>query len=56
MAFYVPLGPRGAIFRIGTLVIGFLGSMVYRKAQRRRRLAVTVSTLKTPTPASISLK
>jgi len=38
MAFYVPIGPRGALFRIGTTLIGFLGSMVYRRAHRRRRL------------------
>ncbi len=39
MAFYVPIGPRGPIFRIGTVLIGLLGSMVYRRAHRRRRLA-----------------
>ena len=37
MAFYVPLGPRGIIFRIGTLLIGGLGSVIYGRAHRRRR-------------------
>ena len=37
MAFYVPIGPRGIIFRFGTVLIGFFGSMVYRRAHRRRR-------------------
>ena len=30
MAFYVPLGPRGVLLRIGTFVIGILGGLVYR--------------------------
>ena len=29
MAFYVPLGPRGLLFRIGTFVIGIWGGVVY---------------------------
>ena len=37
MAFYVPLGPRGALFRIGTTLIGLFGSIVYGRAHRRRR-------------------
>ncbi len=36
MAFYVKLGPRGLIFRAGTILIGFLGSWVYWRACRRR--------------------
>ena len=39
MAFYVPLGPRGLVFRIGTLLIGLIGSTVYRRGHRRRRRA-----------------
>ena len=39
MAFYVPLGPRGVLLRIGTFVIGIMGSLVYRVASRRRALA-----------------
>ncbi len=39
MAFYVPIGARGAIFRFGTLLIGILGSMAYRRAHRRRRIS-----------------
>ncbi len=38
MAFYVPLGPRGLLFRIGTFVIGIWGGLVYGAAYRRRRL------------------
>jgi hypothetical protein len=34
--FYVPLGPRGLIFRFGTVLIGVLGGVVYRRAWRRR--------------------
>ncbi len=37
MAFYVPLGPRGLLFRIGTFVIGIWGGLVYGLAVRRRR-------------------
>ena len=50
MAFYVPLGPRGVVFRIGTFVIGIMGGMVYRAASRRRALAGPV-----PQPLTIPL-
>ncbi len=40
MAFYVPLGPRGLIFRLGTFVIGIWGGLVYRLAYRRRIIMV----------------
>ena len=32
MAFYVPLGPRGLLFRIGTFLIGIWGGLVYEAA------------------------
>lgn len=40
MAFYVKLGPRGLIFRVGTILIGVLGSVVYWRASRRRGMMV----------------
>jgi hypothetical protein len=36
VAFYVPLGPRGVLLRIGTFVIGIWGGLVYGRASRRR--------------------
>jgi hypothetical protein len=36
VAFYVPLGPRGALFRIGTLIISLTGGLSYWWACRRR--------------------
>ena len=36
MAFYVPVGPRGAIFRFGTFLIGVLGGASYWWASLRR--------------------
>ena len=36
MAYYVPLGPRGILLRIGTRLIGILGGLVYWRASRRR--------------------
>jgi hypothetical protein len=39
VAFYVPLGPRGLIFRFGTMMIGVLGGVAYWRASRRRALA-----------------
>jgi hypothetical protein len=39
VAFYVPLGPRGWLLRIGTFLIGVMGGIVYRIASRRRALA-----------------
>jgi hypothetical protein len=38
VAFYVPLGPRGVLLRLGTLVIGIWGGLVYRIAYWRRGL------------------
>jgi hypothetical protein len=43
VAFYVPLGPRGLIFRLGTFVIGIWGGLVYRLAYRRRVFVVSNS-------------
>ena len=40
MAFYVPLGPRGILFRLGTFIIGIWGGMVYGLAYRRRALVL----------------
>jgi hypothetical protein len=34
--FYVRLGPRGILFRVGTFLIGLIGSAVYRRASKRR--------------------
>ena len=39
MAFYVPLGPRGTLLRIGTFLIGILGGLVYQLACHRRAMA-----------------
>jgi hypothetical protein len=51
VAFYVPLGPRGVVLRIGTFLIGILGGVVYRAASRRRALAApTAHALTFPLP------
>jgi hypothetical protein len=34
--FYIPLGGRGYLFRIGTFVIGVVGGLTYEIARRRR--------------------
>ena len=36
MEFYVPLGARGFLLRLGRFVIDILGGVVYRQAARRR--------------------
>jgi hypothetical protein len=41
VAFYVPLGPRGLLFQLGTFVIGIWGGLVYRLACRRRVIIVS---------------
>jgi hypothetical protein len=41
VAFYVPLGPRGLLFRLGTFVIGIWGGLVYRLACRRRAIVLS---------------
>lgn len=48
MAFYVPLGPRGGVFRLGTFLIGIMGGVAYRKACKRRDLAFINPTLPRP--------
>ena len=50
MAFYVPLGPRGLLFRIGTFVIGIWGGVIYGRACRRRGMGTPV-----PQPLTISI-
>jgi hypothetical protein len=39
VAFYVPLGCRGILLRIGTRLIGICGGFVYWRAWHRRRLS-----------------
>jgi len=39
--FYVPLGVRGFLLRLGTFVIGIFGGVVYRQAARRRELIIS---------------
>jgi hypothetical protein len=36
VAFYVPLGPRGVLLRLGTFLIGIWGGLVYRVNSWRR--------------------
>jgi hypothetical protein len=38
VAFYVPLGPRGLVFRLGTFIIGIWGGLIYRLAYHRRSI------------------
>lgn len=56
MAFYVPLGPRGLVFRIGSLLTGALGGFVYWQAARRRAFrapTLTVAPVLTDAPPVI---
>lgn len=45
MPFYVPLGPRGGVFRFGTFLIGIMGRVAYRKAYHRRNAVFMNPTL-----------
>jgi hypothetical protein len=36
VAFYVPLGPRGLILQLGTVLLGVVGGLAYWRASRRR--------------------
>jgi hypothetical protein len=36
VAYYVPLGPRGTLLRVGTFLIDILGGLAYSRAYRRR--------------------
>lgn len=36
MPFYVPLGPRGLIFRAGTWIHNIVGGWIYWRARSRR--------------------
>jgi hypothetical protein len=45
MPFYVPVGPRGLIFRLGCFLYGIVGGVTYWRATRRRQFAtVTLPT------------
>jgi hypothetical protein len=37
--FYVPVGPRGLIFRLGCFLYAIVGTFVYWRSCRRRGLA-----------------
>jgi hypothetical protein len=39
MRFYIPVGPRGIVFRIGMVTTGVMGSLSYWQASRSRRSA-----------------
>jgi hypothetical protein len=49
VAFYVPLGPRGLVFRLGTFVIGIWGGLVYGRACRRALM------MRPPQPLTITI-
>jgi hypothetical protein len=36
MSFYVPVGPRGVVLRVGMMLTRSMGSVVYWWASRRR--------------------
>ncbi len=36
MGYYVPLGPRGVILRVGTFALGVIGTFIYWRASLRR--------------------
>jgi hypothetical protein len=42
MKYYVPVGPGGVFFRIGMVVTGMMGSVVYWRASRRRGAARSI--------------
>jgi hypothetical protein len=45
VVFYVPLGPRGGVLRIGTFLIDIVGGLVYRQSCRRRDMTFSNPTL-----------
>jgi hypothetical protein len=47
MRYYVPVGPGGVFFRLGMVVTGMMGSVVYWRASRRR-YAARLTTLALP--------
>ena len=42
MRYYVPVGPGGPFFRVGMVVTGLMGSLVYWRASRRREAALVI--------------
>ena len=36
MAYYIPLGPRGLLMRLGSLVLDIAGGLFYWRSSRRR--------------------
>ncbi len=48
MVYYVQLGPRGGVLRIGTFLIGIMGGLAYHRTYRRRDAAFSNPTLPVP--------
>ena len=43
MKYYVPVGRGGVFFRLGMIVVGTMGSMVYWRASRRRAATIRLA-------------
>jgi hypothetical protein len=41
--YYVPLGPRGHLIRVGTFLLGLWGGVIYEVLRRRRGLLPTAA-------------
>jgi hypothetical protein len=52
MPFYVPVGPRGILFRVGTVLTRVMGSWVYWRACRRRARKMLASSFVVVEPAT----
>jgi hypothetical protein len=52
MRFYVPVGPRGFVFRIGMVATGVMGSLTYWHASRRRSATATDPFARSPWPSA----
>ena len=42
MPFYVPVGPKGIVFRLGTFLIAIVGPIGYWRSVRRRVAAAAI--------------
>jgi len=48
MGFYVPVGFRGGLLRLGTFLLGLMGAMTYHRHHRRRVRAADRAGKSTP--------
>jgi hypothetical protein len=54
VAYYVPLGPRGILLRVGTSLIDVVHGVIYWRSSRRRRMTAPLRSVKVILPEELA--